>query len=335
MIIGLCAITAKGTDQESSSDERSSVYYGYSYTPPTCLVLTYTNGWSSSSYRRCDDASITNGFPYGTWADYTSPMRGLWGISHRLILNTNGTLRYEAEFKQEGTDIVKRTTGFFSLISTSQVLLTIRGDFAHGPGDFGQPFLFRERDRIINGVKVPGGVYSLQASEKPRSWEYKVDHCIHAAMTLQARGVEKACDTLLALSKPGHYDSDQNQLIFVLCRMLFVAKPGGEFRRPATGQAAYLGGTGCADWPLEPIECIDGVPFLIATGAASVGVAETRESYVQYCMSNCVWSSRHWRLPSSEEKRAALASLLSSKAWKRPLDERENKYLAAQIEDVK
>lgn len=166
-------------------------------------------------------------------------------------------------------------------------------------------------------------------------WRYKVDPYLRAAVSLQALGKDKACGKLLDLAKVKREDSGESQKVVVLCRMLFAAKPGGEFRRPMIGGAVFLGGTGYSDWPLEPIECVDGVPFLVAAGYFLAGHAEPSESYVQYCMTNCVWSSSQWRMPSGEEKRAALAKLLALPKWKKPLDERDRSFLSSQIDDAK
>ncbi|NQU10392.1 hypothetical protein HQ590_06365 [bacterium] len=155
--------------------------------------------------------------------------------------------------------------------------------------------------------------------------DYNVDPYIRAAVSLQALGKDEACAKLLAHG---------GDAVVVLCRMLFAAKTGGEFRRPMIGGATFLGGTGYSDWPLEPIECVDGVPFLVTTGYFLAGFPEPPASYVTYCMTNCVWSSYQWRIPTAEEKRTALGKLLALQKWKRPLDWGERRFLSTQIEHV-
>jgi hypothetical protein len=119
----------------------------------------------------------------------------------------------------------------------------------------------------------------------PRS--YKVDACLDAAVLLQEAGKDKARDELFVLAN----DRNQGIQVFVLCRMLFAPKANGEFRRPKIGQAFFLGCTDYADWPFEPIEIVDGVPFLITTGYLIEGVAEEAEEYLRYCLGNCDWST--------------------------------------------
>ncbi len=117
----------------------------------------------------------------------------------------------------------------------------------------------------------------------------------------------------------------------VLCRMLFVARKDGEFRRPALGGPSFLGETEFGDWPLEPIEIVDGVPFDITGGEMLGGLFESDEDYVQYCLDNCDWSPQRYRVGSAAELQAALDKLLGSPKWKRPLNEDDREILAAQI----
>ncbi len=150
LIAFLAALTTTAADDISVSNQNNGVYYGYygvGY-----MQLMYTNGWTSSPFLRGESLG-TNGFPFGWWFSGNSPITGEWNISDRLFLNTNGTLRYEATFQSDVTTCVKRSTGTFSMISTSQVLLTIGGDLARGPSAFGQPQTFRirvspRRDRV-------------------------------------------------------------------------------------------------------------------------------------------------------------------------------------------
>jgi hypothetical protein len=154
---------------------------------------------------------------------------------------------------------------------------------------------------------------------------YKVDPYIRAAAALQAMGKQKANGTLLALAK-----RDQTQVI-VLCRMLFTKRAGGEFRRPGIGAALFVGGTDYPEWPLEPIELVDGVPFLITQGYELAGEAELPQSYLQYCLKNCDWSGERFTAKSDQEKRKALNTLLASPKWKARLDQSAKEFLSSQI----
>src|SRR5258707_376899 len=108
--------------------------------------------------------------------------------------------------------------------------------------------------------------------------QYAVAPYLRSAVRLQSMGRDEACKALLA-SK----DDDQ---VFVLCRMLFTKRGASEFRRPLIGGALFLGTTDYADWSLEPIELVDGIPFLITQGYILAGVPEAAGSYLRYCMAN-------------------------------------------------
>jgi hypothetical protein len=155
--------------------------------------------------------------------------------------------------------------------------------------------------------------------------DYKVDAYIDAAIELQKLGEDKAIKAL--------YENGANERGFdstiVLARMLFVAKAKQEFRRPRIGGAQFLGDTSYKDWPLEPIEIIDGIPFLIVTGYRGSGVAE--QNYLGYCVDKCDWNPTKFKRKSAREKKKALEKLLASLKWEEPLEEREKAYLAAQI----
>src|SRR5262245_17321944 len=88
--------------------------------------------------------------------------------------------------------------------------------------------------------------------------ESRVAPYLAAAAKLRAAGKEKAAGVLRAAAK----DPEVGSLpVIILCRMLFTAKPKGEFRRAMIGAPHNLDGTGgywlgggsdLKDWPLEP-----------------------------------------------------------------------------------
>lgn len=156
---------------------------------------------------------------------------------------------------------------------------------------------------------------------------YRVDPYIRAAAALQEMGKDKAGETLSKLARGRKHD---NQVI-VLCRMLFTCKAKGEFRRPGIGAAHFLGGTDYSDWLLEPIELVDGVPFLITRGYDLAGYAEPAESYVKYCLRNGDWSSTRFKRKDDQEKQKALKKLLASPKWKARLEDTETAFLSSQI----
>jgi len=149
---------------------------------------------------------------------------------------------------------------------------------------------------------------------------YKVDPYINAAIDLQALGKDRAIQVLHALARRGEYS------VFVLCRMLFTNKGNARFRGPALGGDIFNDA-----WPLEPIEIVGGVPFLIVRGYALGGRAETPGMYLYYCVCNCEWNPYHFQKKTEAEKQEALQKLLSSPKWKKFLDNETRAFLAAQI----
>ncbi len=141
---------------------------------------------------------------------------------------------------------------------------------------------------------------------------YKADPYIAMAQALQSIGKEAAVKKLLAYAQDERHDFN----VIILCRMLFVAKPNNDFRRPGIGGAYFLGDTDYANWPLEPIELVDGVPFLITRGYLLGGRGESGKSYLYYCIENCEWNKENYELKSGLEKREALDKLLASPKWK-------------------
>ncbi len=159
------------------------------------------------------------------------------------------------------------------------------------------------------------------------SGNYKVDTYIQLATELQSLDHTNALARLHAMTKDFHH----GQRVIILCRMLFAQRPGSDFRRPMLGGPSLLGGTDYADWPLEPIELVDGVPFLITRGYFLAGKAEPDEWYVRYCETNCNWSDFRYVPKSGQQKQDALNKLFASPKWKKPLDVYEREFLAKQI----
>jgi len=125
---------------------------------------------------------------------------------------------------------------------------------------------------------------------------YRVDPYIEAAAMLQASGKDK-----------------------------------GEFRSPGLGCPAFFGGTDDPDWPLEPIELVDGVPFLILRGYYLTGVPESADSYLKYCIGNCAWNTAAFQPKSRQQKRKALEKLMASPKWKGHLGDSDQAFLSAQL----
>jgi hypothetical protein len=157
---------------------------------------------------------------------------------------------------------------------------------------------------------------------------------IPAAVTLQAMGREAGSQALLhtASMVPEFNSSEDYEKVVVLCRMLFKFKDGVAYRYASLGGREFFGNTAIEDWPLEPIELVDGYPFWIVQGLNSGGMREPVSVYVSYCITNCEWNTVKYRPLSVQEKHTALAKLLDSKKWKRPLSDMERWVLSSQIE---
>ncbi len=187
---------------------------------------------------------------------------------------------------------------------------------------------------------------------------YKSEPFIAAAIKFQALGADKAKKLLLELadlekaaarhearlSATGLKGDDlefavtrellkeerQQRGLFILCRMLFTAKPKGEFRRPMLGAPGFVGRTSGSDWPLEPIEIVDGVPFLVVNSWVLGGIPESAWSYVEYCVKNCAWNTEKFTPKTAEEQQKALEKLLAAPKLKMIGSGKE--FLAAQID---
>ena len=153
--------------------------------------------------------------------------------------------------------------------------------------------------------------------------QYTVAPYLRAAIRFQSLGREEACKALLA--------SKDDEQVFVMCRMLFMKRGASEFRRPMIGAAMFPAGTDYADWPLEPIDLVDGIPFRIATGYILSGVPESAKAYLDYCMANCDWNTTRFEERDAAWTNSALAKVIGSSKWKNPLSPAEREFFSAQI----
>ena len=159
---------------------------------------------------------------------------------------------------------------------------------------------------------------------------YRVDPYIRAARCLQAMGQPAASVKLLAVSYTADFDDAEK--IAVLCQMLFVQRHGLNLRRPMLGGASFIGGTAYSDWPLEPIEIVDGVPFDIVWGYSNFGAPPQPREFIRYCLANCDWSKTRFAPKTELQKKAALAKLIASSKWRKTLEKSDRDFFAAQIE---
>jgi hypothetical protein len=158
--------------------------------------------------------------------------------------------------------------------------------------------------------------------------EYHVDPYLRSAQSLQELGKEKACALLRDLASRDPWPHTRT---LTLCRMLFQAKPKGTFRRALIGAASFPAGTEDEDWPSEPIEIVDGIPFLITTDYLIGRFPEPLTNYFCYCASKCDWNQNRYKAKSKEEKRKGLDKLLAYPKLKGKLEERDRKFFEDQI----
>lgn len=170
---------------------------------------------------------------------------------------------------------------------------------------------------------------SINMKELPafEAESFRTDPYIEAASKIQKMDKEKAFDQLRTLANIREHDVKT----IVLCRMLFKCKSSNDFRRPALGAPYFFDSSEESDWPLEPIEVIDGVPFSVVKGYLIGGKPESAESYLNYCILNCDWNNERFTPKNIEEKKKALDKLLISKKWKKILTDDEKVILSCQI----
>ena len=157
---------------------------------------------------------------------------------------------------------------------------------------------------------------------------FKSETFIRLAIQLQALGREKAELRLHEIARNEYTPG----MAIILSRMLFKKRAGEQFTRPSIGGALFMGGTDYSDWPLEPIELIDGVPFVISRGYVIGGKPENDDEYVGYCETHADWSELQYAVPTKQQEQAALATLVTSQKWKIPLTNKERELLSRQIE---
>lgn len=158
---------------------------------------------------------------------------------------------------------------------------------------------------------------------------YRVRPYILAAKNLQSMGRAAAERYMMDYAKKG-YDSDQ---IYILCRILYVKSGRGDFNEPKLGKGHFVAENGGKEFPLQPIEIVDGVPFLIVYDYAIFGgMPDSPAEYLDYCRENCGWNTYNYRVKSESELQSALNKIVNSPKWKRPLGPREKGWLTAQIQ---
>ncbi len=176
-------------------------------------------------------------------------------------------------------------------------------------------------------MSAPGAADEISpATCPPIGRDFRIAPYLELAAALQKEGRDKAVRRLRSWADSGKYE-DQ---VVILCRMLFEAKQGKEFRRPLIGRAAFFGGTGSADWPLEPIDLHEGVPILITRGYALGGFPEPSARYLELCTGNCKWREAPYSVRPAGELKEIIAAWMARRNWPQALSEHDRAFFIGQ-----
>ncbi|MDX2080589.1 MAG: hypothetical protein SFU53_07380 [Terrimicrobiaceae bacterium] len=144
---------------------------------------------------------------------------------------------------------------------------------------------------------------------------YKVVPYVKMASYLQSLGRDHALSMLKKWAQSGEHEEQ----VIVLCRMLFEARRGHAFRRPALGAPIFYGANSptssnspndFSKWPLEPIAFVDEVPFLVVKSYEVGGLPQEKASaYLSYCIRQTNWSGRQFSNIDLQRMKAALEKL--------------------------
>jgi hypothetical protein len=157
---------------------------------------------------------------------------------------------------------------------------------------------------------------------KISAWELRPDEAVRSANTLISAGRDSACAALEQFAKAKGdflegYEADQK--VCHLCRLIFLPRiPTDTLRSPRLGapELLPLHSMNSSDWPYMPFAIADNVPLSMTLGYSSGGRPESAESYIAYCMSNGVFRTQPFPLPSPVTASNALNRVLASSAWK-------------------
>ncbi len=155
---------------------------------------------------------------------------------------------------------------------------------------------------------------------------FRIQPYLRAVAKLQALPERERALRLEEWAKSGRHDEQ----VIVLCRMLFEAREGGQFRRPMLGAPVFVGETTDADWPLEPIAVFQDVPICVVRGYMLGGQAEPATAYLEYCLKSCRWTSRAYRELDDKTLEQRLDAFVKSNVWPRPLRASEIEFFKLQ-----
>jgi hypothetical protein len=204
----------------------------------------------------------------------------------------------------------------------------------------------------------PSIIADLAISECHAGRAFRPEAYLEAAAALQALPQARAIEVLREWAGSDYYQPDatlpvdlerqrkyaQTELyerqVIALCRMLFEAPPGKNFRAPFMAQSKSFGNLTAADWPLAPIALVDGVPFWILNRPLTVSPTvtvvaprpdERAAAYLDYCLKEMQWTSRRYAPIASAALHASLEKLLHNPIWSGSLSPTDENLLAEQL----
>lgn len=155
------------------------------------------------------------------------------------------------------------------------------------------------------------------------AWKFRPDIAVGCANTLIQAGRDPACEQLKQLAQKQWEDLGQqekaNQNICLLCRLVFADKSSSEFlRAPRLGALENVPSESmdAQGWPYQPFAITNDVPLSITGGYMGTGVPERAGNYLTYCLSNGVFRTAAFPVPTALSGSNALHQVLSSPAWK-------------------
>lgn len=320
LVAGLSEVKAFGRLHPLLMRAGISLYWALPFLVAVLMIIGLWRLWdqpfSSLAY---DDQKLELTY-YGRLAPVTLPWTKISRISmipDEWECDRTAITVYSTDGKvYVGRSADPRSHAGFFLRDTYQFMLARRAWSVYGVADIPDESLVRDANTIAQTLLHGWGWHP-----------YNVDPYIQAAARIQAFDRKTAVGYLRLIARDD--DLHGGNKVIPLCRMLFTKRAGGEFQRPSLGAAAFLGGTDYADWPLEPIEIVDGVPFMITGGYTVAGFPEPREKYLVYCLTNCDWSTVRFTPRTTAEKNQALDKLLASPKWKTPPG---REFFSSQIE---
>ena len=142
--------------------------------------------------------------------------------------------------------------------------------------------------------KVDPILGSINQARYDSSHDYNPASILIAVNALQPLGKEKALSALQsyldALSQDEPYDDNVTNHIFVILRLLFEPyEHGKRFPAPRNFEWQVFQEELQQDWPLNPVELVEGIPFkLFGGGMGFSGQPEHPSSHIEFAKKHCV-----------------------------------------------